>query len=252
MDRTAAFSNSLEAYLHYTRMPWGRLFYETAWHQIDGLMTGEKQTLLDIGCGFGLSSNEYSRRGFRVTGLEPTRGMLELAAAGGQPVRFINTSFQAAAAGLGRYDRVFCHNILEYVDDPAGFIRLIGGCQEAGGCLSLIAHNPAAKVLKKAIMLKQPAEALAGMGSDKEYSGIIGTDITVYSCEQLTEWLRESGYKVAGHFGIHNVYGYIADNELKHDDAWHEQMKQLEFGLGGQSPYRDIAVFTHLIARKVE
>ncbi len=252
MDRIAAFSNSQAAYLHYTRMPWGRLFYETAWHQIDEVMNDTGGTLLDAGCGFGISSNEYSRRGHRVTGLEPTADLLEHAAAGGQSVRYINASLEAAAEELETYDWIFSHNILEYVDDPAAFIRLIGSCQEAGGYLSLIAHNPAAKVLKRAVVLKQPAEALAGMDSGKEYSGIIGTDITVYSCDRLTEWLREAGYEVTGHYGIHNVYGYITDNELKQDEAWHEQMKDLEFGLGSRSPYREIAVFSHLIARKME
>ncbi|MNN65380.1 hypothetical protein D3C81_1808780 [compost metagenome] len=53
-----------------------------------------------------------------------------------------------------------------------------------------------------------------------------------------------------GYFGIHNVYGYIADNDVKQNEEWHNKTIQLEFELGHQSPYRDIAIFTHIIAKK--
>lgn len=251
MNTTAAFSASIDAYLHYTRMPWGRLFYLTAWEQIGQFLTGEAQSILDIGSGFGISSNEYSRRGHLVTGVEPTQEMVAIAAKDGPDVRYINDSFEQAAGGLGTFGWSFCHNILEYTEEPQRFLGLIAGCQQAGGYLSLIAHNPAAKVMKKAILNKDPDSALAAIGNSQEYSGIIKTDITVYSYEQLAEWLSSAGYELKGHFGIHNLYGYITDNEVKQDEDWHNRMVQLELAVGRQSPYRDIAIFTHIIARKV-
>ncbi|KUP25177.1 methyltransferase domain-containing protein [Paenibacillus sp. DMB5] len=251
MDKTAAFSASIEAYLHYTRMPWGRLFYLTAWDQIDPFLTGEAQSMLDIGSGFGISSNEYSKRGHLVTGVEPTQEMVAIAAKDGPDVRYINDSFEQAAGGLGRFEWSFCHNILEYTEEPQRILRLIAGCQQAGGYLSLIAHNPAAKVMKKAILNKDPDSVLAAIGNSQEYSGIIKTDITVYSYELLAEWLRSAGYEIEGHFGIHNLYGYITDNEVKQDEDWHNRMVQLELAVGRQSPYRDIAIFTHIIARRI-
>ncbi|WP_342564836.1 hypothetical protein NST84_06700 [Paenibacillus sp. FSL R7-0345] len=48
-----------------------------------------------------------------------------------------------------------------------------------GGYLSLIAHNPAAEVMKKAILNKDPDSALAAIGNSQEYSGLIQTDYTV-------------------------------------------------------------------------
>ncbi|WP_157685405.1 methyltransferase domain-containing protein [Paenibacillus donghaensis] len=250
MSTVNAFSASWEQYLHYTTMPWGRLFYQTAWRQIDDFLTLTGQSLLDIGCGFGISSNEYSRRGNRVTGIEPTPEMLAIAEAGGEKVSYIKDSFEQTAHLLGLYDWILCHNVLEYSADPQLVISYIRECQQPGGYLSLIAHNPVAKVMKQAIILKDPERALANMGSSQEYSGIIQTDITVYSYEQLTEWLHEAGYEIAEHYGIHNLYGYIADNELKQDEEWHKQVTELEMEAGKQSPYRDIAVFTHIIARK--
>lgn len=250
MNTTNAFSATLDQYWNYTQMPWGRLFYQTAWEQIDFFLDVPKETILDIGCGFGVTSNEYSKKGHLVTGVEPTQGMLELAKQDGPEVNYIEASFEEAAAGLGRFDWIFCHNILEYTEDPQHFIKLISRCQEQGGCLSLIAHNPAAKVMKKAILNKDPEGALASIGSSREYSGIIQTDITVYPYQRLEQWLGEAGYEITGYFGIHNIYGYITDNELKQSEEWHTRTMRLELELGRLSPYRDIAIFTHIIAKK--
>jgi len=92
--------------------------------------------------------------------------------------------------------------------------------------------------------------ALESIGNNKEYSGIIQSDITTYPFDQLSAWLDEIGYEIVEHFGIHNIYGYIADNEIKINEEWNSNIVKLELELGNQSPYKDIAIFTHIIARK--
>jgi S-adenosylmethionine-dependent methyltransferase len=250
MSKAGAFAAALDSYWHYTQMPWGRLFYQTAWDQIDRFLGEQTQAILDIGSGFGISSNEYSRKGHRVAAVEPAHEMIELAKKAGPEVSYLENSFEEASGSLGKYDWIFCHNILEYTENPQPFIHQISNCQATNGYLSLIAHNPVAKVMKKAILNKDPEDALASIGSSREYSGIIQTDITVYPYSQLVEWLNEAGYEIEGHFGIHNLYGYIADNELKQTEEWHNQTMRLELELGNHSPYRDIAIFTHIIAKK--
>ncbi|MNO24339.1 putative S-adenosyl-L-methionine-dependent methyltransferase [compost metagenome] len=129
-------------------------------------------------------------------------------------------------------------------------IQTISNQQSANGRLSLIAHNPVAKVMKKAIINKDPKGARDSIGNTQEYSGIIQTDITLYTKDQLVEWLAEYGYQVRYSYGIHNLYGYIADNDIKMDEQWNAQMMELELKLGSESPYKDIAIFTHLMAEK--
>jgi S-adenosylmethionine-dependent methyltransferase len=251
MKTIEAFSKSISQYMNYTQMPWGRIFYLTTWHQIDKFFIHQRQSVLDIGCGFGITSNEYARRGNDVTGLEPTRNMIEIAKQNGQSVNFICDTYESIANKIGIYNWIFCHNVLEYVEQPEQFIRFIKDSQNKNGYLSLIAHNPTAKVMKKAIINKDPESAIASIGSDKEYSGIIQTDIITYTYDQLSSWLCESGYEIVGHFGIHNIYGYIADNDIKQNEEWHNKTIRLELELGCQSPYRDIAIFTHIIAKKI-
>ncbi|GIP44627.1 S-adenosylmethionine-dependent methyltransferase [Paenibacillus sp. J45TS6] len=251
MKTTDAFSKSVNQYMDYTKMPWGRLFYQTAWHQIDKFFIEQPQSILDIGCGFGISSNEYALRGNDVTGIEPTMHMIEIAKQNSQSVNYICDSYENMVGKIGKFNWIFCHNVLEYVEQPSQFFQLISNCQSENGLLSLIAHNPTAKVMKKAIINKDPESALATIGNDKDYSNVIQTDITIYTYDQLSSWLSESGYEIVGHFGIHNLYGYIKDNDIKQSEEWHNKMITLEFELGCHGPYRDIAIFTHIIAKKI-
>lgn len=250
MNKQPAFSQSIDPYLRYTKMPWGQLFYNTAWQQIDRHLSPAIHNMLDVGCGFGITAHAYAARGNKVTGVEPTPEMVGIARQGETGAVFIKDSFEAAADGLGTYDWVLCHNILEYVDDPQHFLKLIADCQNKSGYLSLIAHNPTAKVMKKAVIDKDPEAAQKKLGHYIEYSGIVGTEITTYPLETLKEWLSGAGYSVVDYYGIHNVYGYVADNTIKMDKAWNAKMSELEQTLAGLSPYRDIAIFTHLIAQK--
>ncbi|XEC97302.1 class I SAM-dependent methyltransferase [Paenibacillus tarimensis] len=252
--KSEAFSNSINQYLNYTEMPWGKLFYLTAWSQIENYIRENNQTILDIGCGFGISSIEFARRGNKVKGIDPTLEMIEIAKKQASEMKvdieFSVTDFQGTVDLLEQYNWVFCHNILEYLENPEEFIKSISKIQHQGHFLSLIAHNPAAKVMKKAIINKDPEGALDSVNNYQEYSGIIQTNITTYSLDHLGVMLEESGYEIQGRYGIHNIYGYISDNEIKHDINWHNKTVKLELELGEKSPYRDIAVFTHIIARK--
>lgn len=251
MKTTEAFSKSIKQYMNYTQMPWGRLFYLTTWHQIDKFFIKSSQSILDVGCGFGITSNRYALRGNIVTGIEPTTNLIEIARQSGEAINYICESFENVAGSIGRYNWIFCHNILEYVEQPKQFIRLFSNCQDGNGFLSLVAHNPIAKVMKKAIINKDPESALNSIGNDQEYSGIIQTDIRTYTYDQLSRWLHEVGYEIVADFGIHNIYGYITDNEIKQNEEWHNKMIELELELGGQAPYKDISIFKHIIAKKI-
>lgn len=250
-----AFAKSMDSYLNYIQMPWGRLFYKTAWRQIENhFFTEQKQSILDIGCGFGITSHEFSKKGHIVTGIDPTAEMINIAQERafkeGLNIAYTATSLEDTDMLAEGYDWIFCHNVLEYLDHPKEMLKTVSNKQSANGMLSLIAHNPVAKVMKKAIINKDPQGAVESIGNTQEYSGIIQKEITIYTNDQLIEWLENCGYEVRSTYGIHNTYGYIADNEIKMDADWNRQMAELELKLGSESPYKDIAIFTHLIAEK--
>lgn len=255
-EKIAAFTQSVDSYLEYLKMPWARIIYEIIWRQLEGHFTASRQ-VLDIGCGFGLTALHFARSGHTVTGLEPTSAMLEIArqqaAEAGLAVEFLAGSLEAAPQLLAgrRFDWLICHNVLEYVAEPPAAIALLSGLLKPGGYLSLVNHNPVAKVLGKAIFERDPVLALQSLGSPVEYSKVIGTEIKVYPAEQLKSWLSEASFEVVAHYGVQPTYGYVTDNDLKQNPGWHKAALELELALGGISPYRDIARFHHFIARSV-
>jgi S-adenosylmethionine-dependent methyltransferase len=48
--KTEAFSKTINQYLNHIKMPWGKLFYITAWHQISGSIETHNKLILDVGC----------------------------------------------------------------------------------------------------------------------------------------------------------------------------------------------------------
>lgn len=122
-------------------------------------------------------------------------------------IMFHTATFQSVDYLADSYDWILCQNILEYTENPKEFLMNISQKQNENGMLSLFTHNPIAKVMKKAIVNKDPQGAQASIGNTQEYSGIIQTEITIYSLEQLIEWLADCGYEVRNTYGIHNIYG---------------------------------------------
>lgn len=67
----------------------------------------------------------------------------------GLNIAFRSATLQDADVLAEGYDWIFCHNVLEYLDDPKQLLMDISKKQNANGMLSLITHNPVAKVMKK-------------------------------------------------------------------------------------------------------
>jgi 2-polyprenyl-3-methyl-5-hydroxy-6-metoxy-1,4-benzoquinol methylase len=234
-------------------MPWGKLFYSSALAQIEKYLKEEnKSSVLDVGCGFGLTSLSLAKKGCKVLGIEPNKDLLnianEKAISESVKIEFINHNIEQVDSVDFKADFVLCHNVLEYVKNPEKAISDLVGKIKDKGYLSIIAHNPFANVLKKAIVDKSPTVAISYLGRKTDYSSVIGADINLYSFEDIEEWLRKAGLKVVNRYGIHNLYGYI-DNEFKFEDDWDTQAAELEMQVCNLSPFRDIAVFTHIIAQ---
>ncbi|MED1203235.1 class I SAM-dependent methyltransferase [Heyndrickxia acidicola] len=247
------FSESVSQYLKYTEMPWGKLFYSTALAQMENYLKVENNSsVLDIGCGFGLTGISLAKKGCNVLGIEPNQDLLTVAKEKALKervnVELRNLNITQLNSVDYKADFLICHNVLEYVENPEKAISDFADKTKDKGYISIITHNPHANVLKKAIVDKSPTKALSYIGNKTDYSSVIGADISLFSKEDIEEWLNKAGFKVVNRFGIHNLYGYI-DNEFKFDAEWNKQAAELEMQVCNLSPYRDIAVFTHTIAQ---
>ena len=85
--------------------------------------------VLDLGCGGGLMSEAYARRGARVTGVDPSTVSLKVARAhareSGLSIRYKRGRGEALPFPDASFDLVSCCDVLEHVDDLDAVIHQI-------------------------------------------------------------------------------------------------------------------------------
>ena len=63
---------NVQGYYEYMKMPWGKLFYELAWHNIEC----QGKRVLDFGSGFGYTADHFAKSN-EVIAVEPNEEMIE-------------------------------------------------------------------------------------------------------------------------------------------------------------------------------
>lgn len=95
------------------------------------------KTVLDVGCGGGLLSEEFARAGFQVTGVDPAEESLECARGhareGGLAITYQPGCGERIPAADETFDIVLCCDVLEHVDDLERVIREISRVLKPGG-----------------------------------------------------------------------------------------------------------------------
>ena len=116
----------------------------------------EGLSILDVGCGAGLLSEPLSRLGARVTGLDPAPSAIAAArthaeATGAELTYRAGTVEQLAAEGR-KFDAVLALEVVEHVEDVAGFVATAASLVAPGGMLCLSTLNRTAKSFALAIL----------------------------------------------------------------------------------------------------
>ncbi len=123
------------------------------------------RAVLDVGCGGGLMTEEWARRGARTTGLDRSPALLDAArrhaAAGGLAIRYLGDDARALAEReAGTYEIVTAFEVVEHVADAEGFVRALGRLLAPGGRLYLSTINRTRRAWLLAIVA---AEHLLGI-----------------------------------------------------------------------------------------
>jgi 2-polyprenyl-6-hydroxyphenyl methylase/3-demethylubiquinone-9 3-methyltransferase len=121
--------------------------------------------VLDVGCGGGLMTEEWARRGARTTGLDRAPALLDVArrhaASSGLTIRYVDDGLEALAEREAEtYDVVTAFEVIEHVPDPDAFVRALARLLVPGGRLYLSTINRTRRAWLLAIV---GAEYLLGL-----------------------------------------------------------------------------------------
>ena len=235
-------------YIEHVNTPWGRLFYDLLYHQLDVPYTS-KLNILDFGSGLGISSNHYAKW-HNVTAIEPNDDMINN--------RIKENSYTQIHGGLDMlstldddsYDMVLCHNVLEYIEDKETVINELLRVLKPDGVVSLIKHNHAGKVFGYAVFSNEPEKALSAL-NDKttDKTNFIGKQY-LYTNDDVAIWVDKNNCMIKDVFGLRTFFGLGQDNDIKYSDYWYHEMFELECAVANTNEYKSVAYYNHIIIEK--
>ena len=135
---------------HLKDLEWWRMVCEEKLEILEALLPATRRRLLDVGCGFGLFAQTAKERGWEALGIEPAGASAEYAREQGGEV--INAPLtELLAEGLGTFDVVHLHEVLEHLPDPAGMLAILQSLLTPGGLVCIVVpndYNPLQRVLR--------------------------------------------------------------------------------------------------------
>ena len=235
----------IENYRKMVEQPWGKIFYDVIFNQLK-FVNDKRLKILDFGAGFCITAKHYAKN-HDVTALEPNEEMYKL--------RFESNDYTLITQGLeylktiedNTYDVIFCHNVLEYVENKDEILTELKRVLKPGGHLSIIKHNLYGRIYGCAVLTDNPKAALDLLDQKPEDSMFGNRD--VYTNEYLTEFFGDE-MTLSGFYGIRAFYGLSSNNEIKYTDEWYNSMLELEIRVGNIEDFKKVSFFNHLIFEK--
>lgn len=230
---------NIEGYLSTVNAPWGKLFYKLLWHNL----CCEGKRILDFGSGFGITANHFAKNN-DVVAIEPNIEMLKN--------RFKTNDYQQIVGGIEKlcefqndsFDIIFCHNVMEYLDNRQQLLNEFNRILKRGGYVSVVKHNKLGKVMQKAVFEYNIETALDLLNDGKAISQNFGT-INEYELSDLSMYCQGL-FHISRVYGIRTFFG-LQRNEFKNDVDWMEKMYELESAVEGIPEFQNIAFFHHII-----
>lgn len=205
--------------------------------------------VLDVGGGSGRDAIILALQGYHVVLVDSSPAMLKLAAEDAESNRVsdrIQTRFGKlddlpALFPAPAFDVVLLHNVLQYVED--GQAALAGALSplKPEGLISVSGTNRTADPLREVLVWQRPEKALELLDSlpDSPYAGGV-----------MGDGLHSLGCTILGIYGVLCVADYLSDETGAGDITFAEQLARLELALSSRLPYKLLARFFQVVARK--
>lgn len=214
--------------------------------------TNPATTALDVGCGQGTQAIELAARGIQVTGVDPSRALLdrltETANERGVTVETLRGTLDDLdrLVGESRYDLVTAHGLMMYLDDPRAAVLALAARVAGGGSLSITFRNGAALAYRPGLR-RQWQRALAAFDATT-YVNELGAEARAHSLAEVTAWCEDAGLQVEHWYGVRVLTDGAPPDEMP-DQRTLADCIAAELEAGSRDPYRHLGSQLHVIAR---
>ena len=238
--------NSIEDYRNLIEQPWGKMFYDIIFRQLN-LPKDKTLNILDYGAGFCVMASYYAE-GHNVTAYEPKPEMYEKRVDG--DYKLITTQNDLDKLEKNSFDVVICHNVLEYVSNPIEILNEITRFLKPNGVLSIVKHNLKGRILAQAVFSDDPAGALKLLNSQSDNGTNLFGKRGTYDNKMLLSFADNNGLICENIFGIRTFFAMSTNFDVKYTDKWYKNMLELEMQTCNFDEYKNISFFHHLIFRR--
>ena len=205
--------------------------------------------IVDVGGGTGGLAVPFAALGHNVTVVDPSPDALAAAQrrAAEAGARLVSVQGEAASldslVGSAAADLVICHNVLEYVDEPADAMSAIARVLRPSATVSVIAANAVAAVLHR---------ALAGRFAEARTLLTDAAQRTPrrFTLPGLTALVEQAGLRAGEAHGLRIFAGLVPGALLDGDAAATEALRALEEAAASTPPLRDIAAQLHVLGHR--
>lgn len=223
--------------------PWELLQKRMLWKQLEFI---HNKRILDFGSGEGITADHFAYDN-EVVAVEPDKKSILR--------RHMDHSYKQINGGIDElknfedesFDVILCHNVLEYAAEREEILREFSRLLKSNGCLSILKHNRAGRVMQMVVLLnnfEHACELLNGMGGHAEKYGAIN----YYHNEDISKW--SEAFEIQKVMGVRTFWDLQQDQAIHKDEAWQEQMLQMELKVSEIEEYRAVASFHHILLRK--
>lgn len=219
---------------------WDRLLKRILWTQL-GDIKGKK--ILDFGSGEGITANYYAKDN-EVVAVEPWEEILQNRWQDYDYVQLQGDISAVAEMQENSFDMVFCHNVLEYIDDKEQVVKELVRVLKPGGMLSLVKHNRAGRVMQMAVLLDDFDKAHDLLDGKDSAASKFGA-IRYYEDGCVSKWAP--ALKMVDCSGIRTFWDLQQKQEKHGLDEWQDKMMELELRVSQMEEYRNVAFFHHLM-----
>ena len=263
-DARERFGAEAEAWASYNQQPLGHIRQEVTWSNLlpylpDLVDDEEPPRVLDVGGGSGELALRLAERGYPVWLLDYAPEMLDrarhaaLSLSHDAQARLTFCVLPAEEASdafsPGAFQVITCHTLLEYLHQPQATTSKLVGLLSEGGLLSLSFVNRHAEVLRQVWSHGDPAGALSTLEDGSFCASLFGVRGQAYTAEEVGAWLPRLGLTIAAMCGVRVFADQVPVDRLE-EPAFLDALLRLESAAAKLDPYRRIARYVHLLARK--